>query len=121
MAGWGKMLAEEVDPRPNICRHCGELIQTGGSWNGMRWTRWEHVNSRTITCLAGGKLSSTEAEPAEPASENTCKNCRQPVTVWSPSMDGNHAWRHLDGGVWLCIVDGVRTGKHAELAVDDAN
>jgi hypothetical protein len=56
------------------------------------------------------------AVPEEPASGNVCKHCRKPVIIWSLSMDGNHGWKHQNGGYILCIVGDSRPGTHAELA-----
>jgi hypothetical protein len=67
------------------------------SWPGPDW----------LDEMFGG-----DAEVEQP--QHVCKHCKLEISAWSLSMDGNHAWKHANGGYMLCIIDGVRPGTHAE-------
>jgi hypothetical protein len=51
------------------------------------------------------------------AAENPdkCANCGEAVVPRDVGMGGRSSWKHQNGGTVLCIVNGVRTGAHAEL------
>jgi hypothetical protein len=49
------------------CKNCGEPIEPGGVWTGMRYSGWAHLRGHHATCIINGQLNQDglKAEPEE--------------------------------------------------------